>query len=199
MTLAGARVRPGFPRAGSAPLLTHRLPTPAGPHRRDYWAALAQQLGFGELPALTPTSQPARHIVIHTGAAQPTREWPRERFAEIAARLRAGGREVTLLDGGTGGLDEMIATLARADRFIGNDSGPGHVAALLGVPTFTIFGAQLARNFHPAHPQAAWLDGAPCPYKPCHDYCRFPRPHCIQDVSVEAAWEPISRWLAAGA
>ena len=51
-------------------------------------------------------------------------------------------------------LDALLTKLASADRFIGNDSGPGHLAALLGVPTFTIFGPQLPELFAPQHPQA---------------------------------------------
>lgn len=195
MALAGADVRAGFSRAGSRVLLTDALPFP-GPHRRAHWEALAERLEFDPLPVPAAKAGPARRIVIHTGAAQPTREWPRLRFKELADRLRATGREVTLLDGNSGGLEELLATLASADRFIGNDSGPGHLAALLGVPTFTLFGAQLAKNFHPVHPQAAWLDGTPCPYKPCHDYCRFDRPYCIQDVAFADVWPRLAAWLA---
>ena len=91
----------------------------------------------------------------------------------------------------------MIATLATADRFIGNDSGPGHVAALLGVPTFTVFGAQLAANFLPVHPQAGWIEGAACPHKPCHDYCRFSEPLCITRLGVDDVWARLAPWLAA--
>ena len=195
MALAGANVRAGFPRAGSTPLLTDVLSRPESRHRQGHWSALAAYFGLGALPVPAASSRPPRHIVIHTGAAQPTRAWPHAHFGEIATRLRATGYDVTLLDAATGNLDELLATLASADRFIGNDSGPGHLAALLGVSTFTIFGAEFAKNFHPVHPQAAWMDGAPCPYKPCRDYCRFDRPHCIQDVSVDQVWGNITRWL----
>jgi len=93
-------------------------------------------------------------------------------------------------------LDVLLATLATAERFIGNDSGPGHLAALLGVPTFTIFGPQLPELFAPQHPDAAWIEGASCPHKPCFDACRFPRPHCLLDLSTETVWSRLEAWLA---
>jgi heptosyltransferase-2 len=102
---------------------------------------------------------------------------------------------VTQLDGQTGELEQLLETLATADRFIGNDSGPGHLAALLGVPTFTIIGSHPPEHFHPLHPQAAWIEGAPCPYKPCNDYCRFAEPHCIRSITVDDAWARLSSWL----
>jgi len=196
MALAGAKSRAGFPRAGSGLLLHAPVPPPADPHRAAHWSALAAALDLPALPPAAPAPRPGRRLVIHTGAAQPTREWPRERFAALAQRVVAAGWEVTWLDASSGSLPELLATLAGADRFIGNDSGPGHLAAVLGVPTFSIFGAQLAANFHPVHPQAAWIDGRPCPFKPCHDYCRFAEPRCIRDLPLDEVWPRVERWLA---
>ena len=133
---------------------------------------------------------------MHTGAGQPVREWPRERFENLAARLRAAGWAVTLLDESLRDVDALLVALAGADRFIGNDSGPGHLAALLGVPTFTIFGPQLPELFAPQHPRAAWIEGAPCDYKPCFDSCRYASPHCILTLSADEAWTRVSTWLA---
>ncbi len=197
MALAGAGVRAGFPRAGSGLLLTDRLPAPAHPHRAAHWDALATHLGWNPPATPEPPNKGGRQLVIHTGAAQPTRQWGHAKFEEIARRLRTNGWQVTLIDETSGGIEEMINALTGADRFLGNDSGPGHLAALLGVPTFTIFGAQTAANFSPSHPRAAWIEGAPCRHKPCNDYCRFDRPHCILDVTVDEVWTRLSAWLAA--
>jgi ADP-heptose:LPS heptosyltransferase len=82
----------------------------------------------------------------------------------------------------------------RAGVFIGNDSGPGHIAALCGVPTFTIFGPQLPEWWVPFHPQAEYVEGKACPFKPCSDYCRFPKPFCIQDLSEEAVWKRVEQF-----
>jgi len=119
------------------------------------------------------------------------------RFDCSANRLRARGWQVELIDDGRHDLPGLIDVLSTADRFIGNDSGPGHLAALLGVPTFTVFGPQLPELFAPQHPQSAWIDGAPCPYKPCFDACRFPQANCLLDLSVGQVWARLEPWLAA--
>ena len=196
LRLAGARRRIGFPRAGSQLLLSNALAAPARPHRADHWRALATALGW-DLPLTTPPARNGRRLVIHTGAGRALREWPRDRFEEIAARLRGAGWDVTLLDDSLQDLGALLLALVGADRFIGNDSGPGHLAALLGVPTFTIFGPQLPELFAPQHPRAAWIEGAPCRFKPCFDSCHFATPHCIRDLTADAVWAKVQPWLAA--
>jgi hypothetical protein len=39
--------------------------------------------------------------------------------------------------------------------------------------------------FAPLHPGSEWLEGKPCPYKPCSDYCRFPAPYCMVNSGEE--------------
>jgi len=195
LAFAGARRRLGFAHAGSRVLLSEALPAPVRPHRAEYWRELSRALGW-ELPAFSPSERLGRRLVMHTGAGQPVRVWPRDRFENLAVRLRAAGWEVVLLDDSLYDLDVLLAALASADRFIGNDSGPGHLAALLGVPTFTIFGPQLPEVFSPQHPRAAWIAGAPCPHKPCFDSCRFTAPNCIRDLTTEAVWARVHAWLA---
>ena len=199
LALAGCRARLGFPRAWSRLLLTRPLAPPARPHRSEHWRALARELDWSlapEIPRLTPPR--GQRMVIHTGAGQSVRQWPVERFQEVARRLEAAGWSVTILDDSLSDVNRLLDTLADADRFIGNDSGPGHLAALLGVPTFTIFGPQLPELFAPRHPRAAWVEGTPCPYKPCFDSCRFPAPHCIQSLATDEVWRRVSAWLATG-
>lgn len=200
LRLAGARRRLGYPRAGSNWLLTEALSPPDRPHRAEHWRKLAETLGW-QAPA-RPQNLPANRaprkgrIVIHTGAGHPVRRWPRDRFVKIDARLRSIGRDVLMIDDTFGDLDALLDVLADASAFIGNDSGPGHLAALSGVPTFTIFGPQLPELFAPRHPKASWIEGGPCPYKPCFDACRFPSPHCLESIDDETAWLQLTRWLS---
>ena len=194
LVASGAGLRAGFSRARSRLCLNAALDRPASPHRFAYWQTIAASLGWN-LPAPDPAPRTGRQIVIHTGAAQPTRQWGREKFEAIATQLRTAGWQVNLLGEQSGDLEQLLQTLATADRFIGNDSGPGHLAALLGVPTFTIMGSHPAEHFHPLHPQAAWIEGAPCPFKPCNDYCRFAEPQCIRSITLDDTWARISNWL----
>ncbi|MEZ5414136.1 MAG: glycosyltransferase family 9 protein [Opitutaceae bacterium] len=191
---AGAANLLGFPQAGSGLWLRRALARPVKPHRAEYWRTLATHFGW-ELPAVPATKPGGNHVVIHCGAAQPTRRWPRESYAEIAEHLRGAGWRVTVLDDSLTDLDALLDQFAGADRFIGNDSGPGHLAALFGVPTFTLFGPQLPERFSPQHQQAEWIEGAPCRYKPCKDYCRFAEPHCLLATSPAMAWSRVELWL----
>jgi ADP-heptose:LPS heptosyltransferase len=90
---------------------------------------------------------------------------------------------------------ELFALVDRAGAFIGNDSGPGHLAAFCGVPTFTVFGPQMAEWFAPVHPASQWIEGKACPYKPCADYCRFPAPYCMVNTPEEEVWAAVEAFV----
>ncbi len=195
MMLAGVQQRYGFARAGSGVLLTHALKPPSGPHRADHWSAIAEALGWPARPPVQRRTAPVRRVVLHLGAGHAVRVWPVERFTAIAARLEAAGLEVITIDSNHGDLERLLATLEGADAFIGNDSGPGHLAALLGLPTFTVFGPQLPERFAPVHPQAGWIEGLACPHKPCFDRCRYASPHCILGLETDPVDAAIQRWL----
>src|SRR4029077_18543253 len=90
---------------------------------------------------------------------------------------------------------ELMVLAGRAGAFIGHDSGPSHLAALCGVPTFAVFGPHRPEWFAPLPPAGEFLEGKPCPYKPCSDYCRFPVPYCLLNSSEEEVWSRISAFL----
>jgi ADP-heptose:LPS heptosyltransferase len=47
---------------------------------------------------------------------------------------------------------DLLEEIASADAFVGNDSGPGHLAASIGVPTISIFGSS-PENWKPLGPR----------------------------------------------
>jgi ADP-heptose:LPS heptosyltransferase len=193
------KTRLGFQKLGSQLFLSKSLKAPEpGAHRYENWRVMGQALGL-DLPPREKLrlsiARPDGDILVHTGAGQPVRVWPLERYRNVLNRLRTKGFHVQVACDpdqaawwrGVGEknlavprtVGELIALLEKAGAFIGNDSGPGHLAAFCGVPTFTIFGPQLPEWFAPLHPASEWLDGKACPYKPCSDYCRFPLPYCM--------------------
>jgi heptosyltransferase-2 len=93
-------------------------------------------------------------------------------------------------------VNELVSLIDEAGVFIGNDSGPGHLAAFCGVPAFTFFGPQLLEWFAPLHPNAFSLEGKSCPYKPCSDYCRFAAPRCLSEMSETEAWVHVEPFVA---
>jgi len=215
LSVFGARARLGFPRLGSRIFLTKALQRPdPRMHRYENWRVLGGELGL-KLPAREKIPLPAARmrgeILIHSGAGQPVRVWPLERYRRLAARLRKKGYAVQIacdpeqrdwwLRTGEAGVatpqtvTELLALTDRAGVFVGNDSGPGHLAAFCGLPTFTIFGPQLPEWFAPLHPASAWLEGKACPYKPCSDYCRFPLPLCLEGMTEEEVWARLDEFL----
>jgi heptosyltransferase-2 len=217
LTLFGAKSRLGFPRLRSRTFLTRAIPRPdPAEHRYESWRAIARALDF-ELPArkkiFIPSAPSRETILIHTGAGQPVRVWPLERFQNLAARLRQkkipvqiacdpDQRSWWLRVGETGvatpdTVAELIVLTDRAGAFIGNDSGPGHLAAFCGVPTFTLFGAQLPEWFAPLHPASEWIEGKACPYRSCSDYCRFPTPFCLWNITEDEVWARVEKFAAA--
>ncbi|NOS70331.1 MAG: glycosyltransferase family 9 protein [Verrucomicrobia bacterium] len=215
LKLSRAHTRLGFPRLNSQMFLTHSLSKPAArEHRYEYWRVLGRALGLTLPPREAiplPVARQEAVVLIHTGAGQPVRVWPLERYKSIVAWLRkknfrvivtcdADQREWWLRSGEADvatprSVNELLALVDQASAFIGNDSGPGHLAAFCGVPTFTFFGPQLPEWFSPLHPQGVNLEGKPCPYKPCSDYCRFSVPRCLWNVNEEEAWVHIESFL----
>ncbi|MDB6019014.1 MAG: hypothetical protein JWR19_3503 [Pedosphaera sp.] len=215
LRLTGAKRRFGFPRMGSRFFLTHPLALPdPNHHRYEYWRTIGTGLGLDMPPAeavqLSPR-QSGRIVIVHTGAGQPIRVWPLDRYQKIVTHLRAQNYVVRILcnpeqrkwwlqAGETAvatpaTITDLLNHMGDVGAFVGNDSGPGHLAAFLGIPTFTLFGPQLPAWFVPLHPAAAYVDGKACPYKPCSDSCRFSAPHCLWNITEDEVWPQLAQFL----
>ena len=85
-------------------------------------------------------------IAIHPFSGSPRKNWPLDRYQELARRLDcpvqwcAGPEEQ--LEGAVriSDLYDLACWLATARLYIGNDSGITHLAAAAGVPVIAIFG-----------------------------------------------------------
>jgi ADP-heptose:LPS heptosyltransferase len=92
--------------------------------------------------------------VIHPFATTPGKTWSASGFVEVAQHLKQSGLEPVFIGGGGDDfspfrafravagapLSEIKLLIAGASLFVGNDSGPAHIAAALGVPAVVIFG-----------------------------------------------------------
>jgi heptosyltransferase-2 len=216
MWLSGARQRIGFPRLGSGLIETRSLERPEPiVHRHERWRVIGGAVGLEVPPiqqAVVPVARRRGTLLVHSGAGKLLRAWPLERFRRLIHRLRDAGYPVQVAcdpeqsgwwrDAGEGDvhvpttLGELFQLVSAAGAFIGNDSGPGHIAGYMGVPTFTLFGPQVPEWFVPMHPQAEWIEGLPCPYKPCFDFCQFPDPFCLTGITEDQAWPRIRAFVA---
>ena len=92
----------------------------------------------------------------------------------------------------------QVATLFRkCSLFIGNDSGPLHIASAMGVPTLSFYSPTNPRDWAPPEENATTL------YKqvecsPCYNHGKFPECdhlNCLKSITVEEAWANASRYL----
>ncbi|MCX6355997.1 MAG: glycosyltransferase family 9 protein [Candidatus Aureabacteria bacterium] len=96
-------------------------------------------------------------IAVHVGSGAEWKNWPADRFDQLAASLVSAGMAVIAVSGEAentipvrmregvrtlANLDllRLAALLSRCDGYVGNDSGVSHLAALTGAPTTVIFG-----------------------------------------------------------
>lgn len=159
--------------------------------RRLVLKVSGRQEAFAERYLAEHGHQPGDFLVgVHAGASgfRGAKRWAPEGFAGVARELGRehhvrlaffGGRDDSALasavvragvpDGyidscGRVSLAETIGLLSRMDLFIGNDSGPLHLAAGLGVPAVGIYGPTSVMNFHPIGPRVRAVFGTvPCP------------------------------------
>ncbi len=144
----------------------------AAVHTAEHHAAGAFYLGAkpGEIPASRlkslPESKQAAYAVLHVAASHETKRWRTSRFVEIAhwladshgmkVRVIAGpGQDQLLEEFGDfdtlAGLNitQVSELVANASLFVGNDSGPAHIAAAYQLPTLVIFADSDTRIWGP--------------------------------------------------
>lgn len=163
--LSGARWRAGFAHHATSLAYNVRIPRAQqvmGVRRRVHTAEHLASAFFALGLPLTPipraqlfaesAGMSERHAVLHPFASTLEKTWPAERFAEIARFLKLWNIAPVFLAGPqddttpfqehkvlAGSLSEVKAVLANACLFIGNDSGPAHMAAAFGVPSIVLF------------------------------------------------------------
>ncbi|MHB8055447.1 MAG: glycosyltransferase [Candidatus Aminicenantales bacterium] len=158
-------------------------------------------------------------IAMAPGAAWEFRRWPVERFIELGRWLQETyGARILILAGkaeealsgqiekgliagkivnlaGQTTIREMASLLKFCRFFIGNDSGPMHVAVAAGVTAVGLFGPGDYARFRPWGPDHAVVHlGLTC--NPCSENCLFGEARCIRGISVEQIKDVFKRKLA---
>ena len=155
-----------------------------------------------------------RPLFVNPAAAKTPRAWSGQRFRLLVERLSGAGHRVVVHDRppfaapagwaarhrvarvGDVTLPELAALLERCALYVGNDSGPAHLAAAVGIPTITIHGpsspARTAPRSAAAAPHVTVAAGFGC--SPCRERffreCPSPasadgRPPCLEAVGVD--------------
>jgi len=159
------------------------------------------------------------YIVVHPFSGWEFRSWPLGEFAKLAERiLEKSERQIVfvchsdeaaqlellqrLLAGKRGAhffpstdILDSAALIRASDLFIGNDSGPLHLAALLGVPVIGLFGPASPEHTAPRNAQGTFL------YKrvscsPCtQTRCTMPVDSCMTRITVDEVCDAAIRQL----
>ena len=106
---------------------------------------------------------PAQYVVISPCSSKAEKDWVLERYAEVATRLNAQGHNVVLCGSpapremeicqkitalcpfevinlcGKTRLDELCAVIKNANLVIAPDSGPAHIATMVGTPVIGLY------------------------------------------------------------
>jgi len=185
MTLAsGAKFGVGFSHHRFSGIYSQRIPRAQEilgeerpVHTAEHLASAMFWLGvpMAEIPraklCADPLSLPKPYVVIHPFAATSEKTWSAERFAEVARKL--SGLDIFFLAGPVDDtaafsgfniwknepLARVKSLIAGASLFIGNDSGPAHIAAAFGVPVVVLFGSSDPVAWSPWRTESSVLQG----------------------------------------
>jgi heptosyltransferase III len=164
---SAARYRAGFGHFRASRVYNIRIPTAQEilgvdrkVHTAEHLASAMFYLGAKRQPIpraklYAERTRPLRpYAVLHPFAATAEKTWPVERFLRLAEHLSKQGLEPVFLAGpgddasrfsnfrvlAGSPLRESKVLLAGASLFVGNDSGPAHMAAAFGMPVVVLFG-----------------------------------------------------------
>ncbi len=158
-----------------------------------------------------------RFVLFHAGARKALRRWPGDRFAALGDQLhkRFGLdivftctpdelEEVKAITGSmrtpayifTGHtLPDLAALAARASLFVGNESGPMHLAAAMQVPVIGLFGPGEPHVFAPFGARCAFIHHK-LECNPCDQvHCKYPGNTCMQRIAVEEVMREAEKLL----
>jgi ADP-heptose:LPS heptosyltransferase len=152
------------------------------------------------------------YAVIHPGALMSTKRWSTEGFAAIGRRLAeyrlrpiltVGPGEESIVGETTRLLPDSLillgltipklAELIRGARlYVGNDSGPMHLAAAVGTPTVAIWGSSDSVRWRPWQVEHRVVQN-PYECNPCPGYrCLVAdTPLCIESVTIDQVAEAV--------
>jgi ADP-heptose:LPS heptosyltransferase len=190
-----------------------------------------RQLRPLRLTAAVPQELASRpYFLLAPGASKDIRQWPVENFAEVGRRLRERTAWACVICGGpadrplglalvsssignvvdlTGrtSLAELVALIGGARFLLTNESGPVHIAALMGTPALVVAGGGHFGQFVPYPSDQVDATCLPqtvtrrmscfgCDWNCIYPLAKHQPAPCIGDVTCDDVWDVICRQLA---
>lgn len=185
----------------------------------EYWSTRETESHVEELHQTLNFSPGQQYIGIHTGSGHSLKRWPLPFFAEIASWLekeqnyhllffgdesdradaahvidKAGLQRGTILAGKIP-LSVTATYMRRLDGFIGNDSGPFHLAVAAGIPTVGIYGPADPVRYGPWKGRSKIVTRS-LPCSPCSLCCTLDSNRCLTDLPVSLVQQAIREHFA---
>lgn len=215
MKYAGASHLCGYDTEHRGLLMHRSIPAPRFRlHQTEYYLRLLKLFNA------QPTKYPLKNAIsrknialLHPGASKIQRAWPLDRFIEVGEKLRKKGMEVVFVSGekiSANGfevlvrpsLSEFAELLRTCSLFLGNDSGPLHLAQQCGAPVVGIYGPgnPITTGPRSISPHRIVYHAFPCSpcrqkyFKECEPATNQ-KPFCIDTISVEEVWRACAELL----
>src|SRR5262249_16959224 len=148
-----------------------------------------------------------------------TKRWMPERFAAVAEKLIERGFQIVMTGTPTEEqrtqlaavqartkhilasissltIGELVAAIADAKLFVGNDSGPAHIAAAVKTPLVVLFGPASSSRWRPWRAKSELVQNDfPC--NPCAMYTctAFDEPECIRSITLDQVIKAIDKLI----
>lgn len=183
----------------------YRIPAASDDYWDDVHADVAGAMSGGQRPL----------ACIHPCATKDYKQWDIDKFADLADRLMTSGWQVVLIGAGAAearrievmlaqmqhtpinahgklSLTQLVYLFQHARVFIGNDSGPMHLAAASGTDVIALFGPTELIRWQPRSERVHVIKGI----EPCSPDCRpeacLYAYRCLRSLSVSQAEEAIT-------
>ena len=179
------------------------------PADREYVASFLKSSG-------TPLKRPL--IAIHPGTSIKAlfKRWPPDQYARLADRLvrelsatvlftwgteelkwvegiRREMEEPSLLAPKTESLTQLGEVYRQCDLYVGGDTGPMHIASLMGIPVVVIYGPTDPIENEPFGNHIKIRKEVGC--NPCHNYsCK--EPLCVKTISADEVFKATKEILS---
>jgi ADP-heptose:LPS heptosyltransferase len=158
-----------------------------------------------------------KFAVLHTGARKALRKW--DKFPELAAYLKKEKQLDIVFTGdksemteimnlqkqidfetfsvaGFFNLTELAALIEKADLYVGNESGPLHIAAITGTPSLGLYGPGEPYVFYPWGPKTQVVHHV-LECNPCDQiHCVHPDNPCIHRIAMIEVIEKVETLLS---
>lgn len=224
-------VRVAFTSGAFGPLLTHRIrwkheSRSLIDYSRDLLRALFTDPSLDQplrayypAPIALNRCHGQSYVVVQTGTGNKIKEWPEERWIELARNLSNAGLKVVLAGAGVRererasrienavptvtnlcdklSWDEFVALIAEAAHIVCLDSSSSHLAAAFRIPSTVIMsGTSDHGQFGPENDRAQILTFA-TPCAPCFRSAGCAHMACVRNVGVTEVTEAVLRIFSA--